>query len=152
MTTNNPTHGLATDQQGVLPTDGPSVHDLQPGADTEGVRDNDGEEKPGLTRPPFPASSGRMMLGRPPQVFNPEVPVFRQIAAADAAVTGGTTDQIMTEVKADAGATEQVYDTAGTGGSPNAAYYVQPVPVPCPFCWTMGFSREKFWEVGLFVR
>jgi len=152
MTTNNPHRGLATDQQGGLPTDGPSVHDLPAGADTEGVRDNDGEENPGLTSPPFPASSGRMMLGRPPPVFNPEAPVFRPVAAADDAVTGGTVDPITTEAQADDGVAEQGPDAAGTAGSSNAANYRLPVPIPCPFCWALDFSRQKFWEVDLFVR
>jgi len=152
MTSNNPTHGLATDQQGGLPTDGPSVHDLPPGTDTEGVRDNDREKKPRLTRPPFPASFGRMMLVRPPPVYNQEAPAVRPIAAAVAAVTGGTTDQITTEAKADDGAPEQEHDTAGTGDSRNAATYRLPVPIPCPFCWALDYSQERFWEVGLFVR
>ena len=151
MTTNNPNRGLATNQQGCLPTDDRSVRDLPPGANTEGVKDNGREKKPGLSRPPFPASFGRMMLGRPPPVYNLKAPAERPIAAADAAVTCGTMDQITTEAKADTGVAEQGRDRAGTDGSPNATDYNPPAPIPCPFCWATDFTREMFCEVDLFV-
>jgi len=149
--TNNLNRGLATDQQGGLPTDGLSVHDLPPGANTEGAKDNDGEEKPGPSRPPFAADFFQMLLGRPPPVSNPEAPAVRPIVAADAAVTGGTMDQITMQAKADDGVAEQGRDRDETAGSTHATDYTPPAPISCPFCWARDFSPENFWEVDLFV-
>jgi len=150
MATNNPNRGLATNQQGRPPADDRSVYGLPPGADTGGVNDSDREKKPGKSRPPFPASYGPIILGRPPPIRNLQAPRGRPIAGANLASMGAIIDQITRASKTNDGVAEQRRVRAGTAVSPNAADYQLPDPIPCPFCWAKFLPREKFWEVGLF--
>ena len=152
MTTNNPNRGLATDQQGRLPTDDRSVNNLPAGVDDEGVKDNDREKKTGKSHPRPPVAYGRMIVGLPPPVRNLQAPPRRVAAAADVAVTGKIVDQITRVAKADDDVAVQGRGRAGASGSPGAADYQLPDPIPCPFCWAKFLPREKFWEVDLFVR
>jgi len=147
MTTNHPNRGLATNQQGRLPTD-----DLPPGADMEGVEDNEREKKSGMSRPPFRASFGPMVVGRHPPVSNLQAPPERPMEATDVAVTDGTIDQLRALAQPNDGAAEQGRDSAGTAGSPNPADYQPPIPIPCPFCWAKVPFEPTFLEVDMFVR